>query len=129
MNKREFSNIRQNLGKTQKELASLLCISLKAIQSFEQGWRKIPPNIERQILLYLFWETSRDKVLKPCWQRTNCPSDWRDSCAAWQHKAGHLCWFMNGTFCQGNYQDDWGEKLSLCRKCEIFKELIPKQDH
>jgi DNA-binding XRE family transcriptional regulator len=39
MESNEFSGIRKYLGKTQSELAGLLCVSTKAIQSFEQGWR------------------------------------------------------------------------------------------
>ena len=50
MDKKEFSQIRRHLKKTQKELARLLCVSPKAVQSFEQGWRKIPANVERQLL-------------------------------------------------------------------------------
>jgi DNA-binding XRE family transcriptional regulator len=38
MNYEEFSRIRHYLDKTQSELAGLLCVSTKAIQSFEQGW-------------------------------------------------------------------------------------------
>ena len=49
----EFSSIRAYLGKTQKELAQLLGTSLKAIQSFEQGWRRIPVHVERQVLFLL----------------------------------------------------------------------------
>lgn len=41
MDKMEFSIIRRTLGKTQKEVAQLFGISLKAVQSFEQGWRRI----------------------------------------------------------------------------------------
>jgi DNA-binding XRE family transcriptional regulator len=41
MNYEEFSRIRHYLDKTQSELAGLLCVSTKAIQSFEQGWRPI----------------------------------------------------------------------------------------
>ena len=123
----EFSNIRQHLDKTQKELAGLLCVSLKTIQSFEQGWRKIPPNIERQLLLYLFWEASLDKVYKPCWEIQNCPTKWQDMCAAWQYKMGHLCWYINGTFCRGQYQKSWSSKISICQECNIYKEIMPKQ--
>jgi len=36
MEKQEFAEIRIHLGKTQKQLAQLLGISLKAITSFEQ---------------------------------------------------------------------------------------------
>jgi DNA-binding XRE family transcriptional regulator len=51
--KKEFSTARQYLGKTQSQTAQLLGISLKAIQSFEQGWRNIPVHIERQVLFLL----------------------------------------------------------------------------
>ena len=128
MNNLEFSKMRQYLGKTQKELSGLLCVSLKTVQSFEQGWRKIPPNIELQLLLYLFWETSADKINKPCWEIQNCPTEWQSSCAAWQYKIGDLCWYINGTFCQGNYQDNWSNKINMCRECEVYKEIMPKQN-
>ncbi|MFH1488783.1 MAG: hypothetical protein ABII06_07765 [Pseudomonadota bacterium] len=42
MTKKEFSIIRGHLGKTQAQMAHLLGVSLKAIQSFEQGFRKVP---------------------------------------------------------------------------------------
>jgi len=52
MDSAEFSLFRKKLQKTQKELAQLLGTSLKAIHSYEQAWRTIPPHVERQ-LLYL----------------------------------------------------------------------------
>ena len=36
MEKQELAEIRSHMGKTQKQLAQLLGISLKAIKSFEQ---------------------------------------------------------------------------------------------
>jgi DNA-binding transcriptional regulator YiaG len=53
MDKMEFSQIRQGLAKTQAELARLLCVSPRAVQSYEQGWRDIPAGIERQLLFIL----------------------------------------------------------------------------
>ena len=53
MEKEEFSTARQYLGKTQSQMAQVLGVSLKAIQSFEQGWRNIPVHIERQVLFLL----------------------------------------------------------------------------
>jgi len=50
VHKGEFAGIRGYLGKTQKELAQTPRNSLKAIQSFEQGWRRIPVHVERQAL-------------------------------------------------------------------------------
>ena len=39
MNRKELSQIRHQLGKTQMQMAHLLNVSVKSIQSFEQGWR------------------------------------------------------------------------------------------
>ena len=47
MQSKEFSDIRRYLGKSQKQLAQLLYVSIKAIQSFKQGWREITANAER----------------------------------------------------------------------------------
>lgn len=56
MKKDEFLYLRNTLGRTQKEIAVLLGISLKAIHSYEQGWRRIPIHAERQLLLQdLIW--------------------------------------------------------------------------
>lgn len=73
MNKKEFSRIRSHLGKTQKQMAQLLGISNKAIQSFEQGWRAIPVHIERQSLLLLALKESRVNGNPHCWTVKKCP--------------------------------------------------------
>ena len=48
----EVKRALKNLRKTQKELANLLGISKKTVESYEQGLRNIPSNIER-ILYFL----------------------------------------------------------------------------
>ena len=64
MDKKEFSQIRQHLGKTQKQMAQLLGTSPKAIQSFEQGWRSVPVHIERQVLFLTALEYSQKKMAR-----------------------------------------------------------------
>lgn len=54
MTTHEFHDIRAHLKKTQREMAALLGISLKAVESYEQGWRRIPANIERIAYFLLF---------------------------------------------------------------------------
>lgn len=126
MRNSEFSSIRAYLGKTQKELAQLLGTSLKAIQSFEQGWRRIPVHGERQMLFLLAHHAPRSgKARKNCWSAKNCPKKTREQCPAWEYRLGHLCWFINGTVCQGKTQGSWQKKMTLCRKCEIFQSLMP----
>lgn len=39
-------------------------------------------------------------------------------------KIGHLCWFINGTICSGTVQASWKDKMTLCRSCEVFQDLL-----
>jgi transcriptional regulator with XRE-family HTH domain len=125
MESKEFSAIRHYLGKSQSEIAKLLCISPKAVQSFEQGWRNIPASAERQLLFLLSLKRTSDKKTSCCWEIRGCPAEWRKNCTAWEFKAGNLCWFINGTFCQGRCQDDWEQKIELCRHCEVYQSMLP----
>jgi DNA-binding XRE family transcriptional regulator len=120
MNKKEFSRIRYQLGKTQVQMAQLLGVSLKAIQSFEQGWRKIPVHTERQSLFLLSLKNSRVNKNRPCWSITKCPVETRRNCPAWELRAGQICWLINGTICRGKAQKSWRKKMEMCRKCEVF---------
>lgn len=125
MNNKEFSQARHFLGKTQNQLAQLLSVSPKAIQSFEQGWRHIPPYIERQMLLLLSLKRSSDSAIQPCWEIKNCPGEWRENCIIWELQASYFCWSMNGTFCQGQTHKSWEKKIKLCRECEVYKSMLP----
>ena len=127
MESKEFSQIRHYLGKSQRDLARILCVSPKTVQSFEQGLRHIPVHIEQQMLLFLsLKKMSSDEIITPCWEIKNCPSEWKEKCFVWELKARHLCWFINGTARQGQVQISWNQKLELCKECEVFQSLIPK---
>jgi len=125
VDKKQFSNIRRQLGKTQNQMAVLLGTSLKAIQSFEQGWRNIPVHIERQVLFLLAMKRTQDREHVPCWVIEKCPMETRQNCPAWEFQSGHLCWFINGTICHGEVQGSWREKMETCRKCEVFRSIFP----
>jgi DNA-binding XRE family transcriptional regulator len=124
MNATEFQFIRQELQKTQKQMSELLGISLKAVQSFEQGWRSIPPYVERQALFLLALKIGTQERLAPCWEIMRCPPRMREICPAWEFKSGHLCWFINGTVCQGKPRGRWSEKMLLCRKCKVLASFM-----
>ncbi|MFC2060475.1 helix-turn-helix domain-containing protein [Chloroflexota bacterium] len=125
MESKDFSQIRHYLGKSQKQLARLLCVSTKGIQSFEGGWRQIPSYAERQLLFLLALRRSSDKSSQPCWEIRNCPDEWKQNCSAYEFNAGDFCWFISGTFCQGKCQVSWRNKIKLCRECEVFLSMIP----
>ena len=128
MDNKEFGSLRQKLQKTQRQMAELLGTSLKAVQSFEQGWRKVPVHIERQLLFLISTKRVMAKDSRPCWNIRNCSPENRDVCPAWEFQVGHLCWFVNGTFCQGKAQGSWVKKMRVCRTCEVFSQAMAAVD-
>lgn len=121
MDKQEFSSVRKSLGKTQKEMGQLLGVSVRAIHGYEQGWRRVPGHVERQV----FFLVSRiENHRKPCWIIRKCPPELKKRCPAWEFRAGDLCWFINGTICAGEPHSDWADKMKLCRKCDVFQPLL-----
>jgi DNA-binding XRE family transcriptional regulator len=124
MKKEDFVGIRRELGKTQLQMAHLMGASLKAIQSFEQGWRNIPVHMERHALLLLALKVSSAAKILPCWEVQSCPDEVRSHCPAWELRVGNLCWFINGTICQGAVQESWGKKMTICRHCQVFQSMF-----
>ncbi len=123
MTKDEFISIRMKLKKTQKQMAELLGVSIRSVQSFEQGWRKISSNIERHALYLLIYKDNHIDTTPPCWDIEDCPQEKRIKCPAWEFDNGKMCWFINGTLCQGEPHHDWETKMKHCRECEVFKPL------
>ncbi len=126
MKGKEFSIIRHWLGYSQSDMARILCISPRTVQSYEEGRRNITPGIERQLYFLLAMKrSSSGNHRQDCWQIKECPDEWKQKCTAWEFKAGQFCWFLNGTRCQGKFRQTWSEKIELCRDCEVFKDLVP----
>ncbi len=125
MEKHDFLEARKKLGKTQKQIAELLGASVKAIQGYEQGWRAVPPHVERQIYFLLSRRRNMEEGgPRPCWEIKNCPDERREQCPAWEFQAGKLCWFINGTVCECKAMKSWGEKMKICRTCEVLSHLL-----
>ncbi len=121
----KFKDIRAKLNKTQKEMAQLLGVSIKAIHSYEQGWRKIPHHVERQ-LLFLFSRIllNTGKLNDKCWDILKCPEKRQKKCPAFEFNSGELCWFINGTKCSGEAQNSWEDKMEECTSCRVFKSFF-----
>ena len=124
MDREEFKEIRKILQKTQLQMAQLLGTSIKAVHSYEQGWRSIPVHVERQMLFLISMMAENRKGRKPCWKIKKCPPEIKKLCPAWEFRAGKLCWFINGTICSGDACRDWKEKMESCRSCEVFTSLL-----
>ena len=128
MDNKEFSSFRKKLNKTQKQMAQLLGTSVKAVHSYEQGWRSIPPHVERQMFFLASNIRGSKKVNKPCWTIKKCPFEQKRQCPAWEFQAGKLCWFVNGTICDGTAQKNWKEKIEICRSCEVLTFHLKNQN-
>ncbi len=118
MDSSEFKEIRSKLGKTQDKLAQLLGVSIKTVHSYEQGWRRIPFYIERQLLFLMSRASFSGKTEVKCWSLKDCQDA---SCPAREYDTGNLCWFVNGTWCAGLSHDSWDDKMNVCKECEVFK--------
>jgi hypothetical protein len=119
-----LAGIRRLLGKSQRDMARLLGVSIKAVHSYEQGWRGIPDGVERQVLFLLSRYRDFKQPVRPCWLIKGCSLEQRRRCPAWEFRSGHLCWFICGTICQGRAQKNWKDKINICRGCEVFSPLL-----
>lgn len=123
MDREQFTKARAKLGKTQKALAELLGVSLKAVQSYEQGWRTVPIHVERQLFFLLVSQRgSSTKKRKDCWTLKKCGH--KKECPAWEFQAGNLCWFLSGTLCECAADKNWKEKMQVCRECDLLSTLL-----
>ncbi|GEM_PF-1109192 len=128
----DFARLRASLGKSQRELAELLGLSQKAVESYEQGWRNVPSHVER-LLYFLLFKLNEDEIeaQEPCWTSKNCPEDLRTKCVAYVAKEGRFCWFFTGRLCagvKGSVSDDAkaGEAEDECYTCEVFTKMLSK---
>lgn len=122
MDKAGFTRARALLGKSQRELARLLGISPKAVESYEQGWRKVPSNVERMLYFLLFKLNEKSFAHEnPCWSMKSCSDESRKECIAYVTGEGHFCWFFTGGLCASAKASGIGERY--CYTCEVFSRI------
>jgi transcriptional regulator with XRE-family HTH domain len=119
----EFARLRAALGKSQRELAELLGLSLKAVESYEQGWRKVPAHVER-LLYFLLFKLNEDEIEagEPCWESKDCPDSSRSKCVAFAAKEGSFCWFFTGRLCAA------AGTAGGCYTCSVFTSMLSRVD-
>ena len=122
MDKAGFSRMRVLLGKSQRDLARLLGVSLKAVESYEQGWRGVPSNVERMLYFLLFKLNGKSFMREsPCWTSKSCSEESRKDCLAYVTGEGHFCWFFTGGLCASAKASGIGERY--CYGCGVFSSL------
>ena len=118
-------SIRRALGKSQSELADLLGVSVRTVQSYEQGRRRTPPHVQELagLLLNIEWRKEHRKS-QPCWKIRNCDLSMRAKCRAYQFRAGDICWLTTGNYCGGQKLKSRRAKLRKCQKCFVMKRWL-----
>ena len=129
INPADLCSVRDALGKSQEELATLLGTSKRAVQSYEQGWRPVPAHIQKSAALLLFLNWRRNQFLfgrkrSPCWVIRKCTAAVRAKCSVYRFGAGDLCWLLTGARCHGRTKKAWEAKMARCRSCEVMRQWL-----
>jgi len=118
------SAVRKAVGMTQVEFAGVLGVSVRAVQSYEQGWREVPSAT----LLHMFavLASVRRPALRevPCWELTGCPGAARNDCRSRRLNAGLFCWLVAGSACGRRGGDPSGPLK--CVDCPVIHRLIKR---
>ncbi|MDA3924937.1 MAG: helix-turn-helix transcriptional regulator [Kiritimatiellae bacterium] len=114
--------IRVHLGMTQAKVAQSLGISIRAIQSYEQGWRETPTHVMVQLLVLAAAYRSNAIERKPCWAIKGCPSSKLEKCPCYRTN-GHFCWLVSGRKCAENRNCESND-LTACLNCPVVEQLL-----
>ena len=119
-----FRRVRDEIKVTQNEMAAILGLSEKAIQSYEQGWRHPPDSVQRLLnVVYITHRIGKRGETVTCWAEKHCLPSVRKRCAAYQTRQGHLCWLLTGTHCGGQEMANYEEKGEACHRCKVYRHL------
>lgn len=121
----DVSRLRLEMGMTQRQFSEALGISLRALHSYEQGWRTVPSSVERLLLLYWIVHRNGWRLNSVhCWELKECDAECRQRCYAHITGQGHLCWLLTGTMCGGERTGSWVAKRERCSRCEVMQTLL-----
>jgi signal transduction histidine kinase len=67
-------------------------------------------------------EVENPRLIK-CWERLDCA---KKDCPSY---GGVRCWDVAGTFCHGEVQGSFAQKIGDCRKCVVYRESCGDEIH
>lgn len=62
----------------------------------------------------------KNPELGKCWEVSNCNNT---KCPAYKNE-DRRCWHTAGTFCKGEVQGAFAQKLGTCKKCEVYQQAV-----
>ena len=121
----DVRRVREELDLSQSRLADCVGVSVRTIQSCEQGWRTPSVALEKSLLLLLIASRSGSQLAeRVCWEAGGTEPGVCDSCLVRRSGQGHLCWLFSGNLCQGKRLRSWSEKKTVCGECGFLHQLL-----
>jgi hypothetical protein len=122
----DLCGIRRRMGVSQSQMAGLMGISTRAVQSYEQGWRNAPPAVQKHAMLLLYLHRRLEtRPARPCWEVCGCSAEEREKCPAWLLGEGQLCWLVTGNRVRGRKgSSSWQAKAAQCASCPAMRERL-----
>lgn len=117
--------VRDILRMTQADIARTLRVSVRAVQSYEQGWRNLPDPLAMQLLTLLAVYKNHPENGQACWQQTNCSAEARHACPGFRLTNGRFCWLVAGDVCGRRASQPDGTTLP-CLDCPVTACLMKK---
>lgn len=115
--------LREALAWTQAEAAYFLGVSKKAVESYEQGWRKPPRSVCKQMLTLLALQRGYPGDFKPCWEVCHCTPAVRDACFSGRKMGGRFCWLTSTANCH-HHLDGASREQACCFHCPVIQQFV-----
>ena len=118
-----FRALRECLGMTQAGASRSLGISTKAVESYEQGWRRVPEHALRHLLTLLALRQRYEWNGVPCWEQMHCDESLRHQCTSFRISGGRFCWLVASNDCQRSRQGNVKGVLN-CLNCPVLRRYL-----
>lgn len=121
----DIRRVRDELSLSQAQLADLVGVSIRTVQSCEQGWRRPGVALEKSLLLLLMaFRNGTEFGAHVCWQTAEREPGVCERCIVRWCSQAHLCWLFSGNMCQGKRLRSWAEKKAVCGECRFLHQLL-----
>ncbi len=121
----DVRRVRDELKLSQPQLADLVGVSVRTVQSCEQGWRKPSVALEKSLLLLLMASRNASHLAeRVCWETRGAEPGVCERCLVRRCRQAHLCWLFSGNLCQGKRLRSWSDKKAVCGECRFMHQLL-----
>ena len=119
----DLKRLRGSMQWTQEETGHFLGLSEKALQSYEQGWRRVPESVWKELLTLVAIQRGYPRGYRRCWEIIGCPVPSRASCFCAGKMAGLFCWMTATTNCHF-FHPELKKSMLTCVRCPVTAQFL-----